>query len=204
LGTRLSAVLNHTWVSDPHHETAHALLTLREEHYGADDIERLMSAAYADETVPADLRMLIADYLITEFWPSEVGAERDHAQNTYNEASDHALGGFNRNMQQLLDLAWKKEELVEQVLYFCKAKLDGDLIHEVERLQEERAARDESDEKEEGQPQVRDIRAALMQAQEEHAAGTLSPEREDAILSIFGPDFFSAGGEKTEPYSKPQ
>jgi hypothetical protein len=129
---------------DPRHQAAHALLELRQQHYAADDVKRLMSAAFSDETTPPDLRMLIADYLITEFWQSPAGAEgRD--QDLYNDAANFAVESFHNSMQQLLNLGWSDAQLVERVLGFCEVDLGEKLIHQIAAIQVEHAVDEEKD-----------------------------------------------------------
>jgi hypothetical protein len=141
------------------------------------------------------LRTDIADYLITEWWPTQPSADLD--QQLYNDAADCAFDTFHPAMQLFLDLGWTPGQIAEHALNFCGADLDLPMIEEIKRLRAERVAHTADDEEEEGdeedgQPRVRDITPAFDKALAEYAAGALSPKREAAILSLLGDDFFTA------------
>jgi hypothetical protein len=193
-GDRLASILNHPLVQDPPHQAAHALLELRQEHYAADDVKRLMSAAFSDETTPPEVRAKIADFLINEFWQSPAGAE-GHDQELYNDAADAGLGGLHTSIKLLLDLGWSPAEITEQEMSICGAVLDPSMIEQIERTRALRMEREAADE-EDDQPEVQDIRDWVLA---EYANGTLSPEREAAIKSVFGEDFFTRRIAMTEP-----
>jgi len=111
----------------------------------------------------------------------------------YGTLHHHTVVRFNEALNELSDLGWSAPRIVERVTDFFDEALDQAFIDMVQAIKQQHAdwdAEDEADE--EGKPEVRDISAALMKAQAEHAAGTLSPEREAAILSLFGADFFTA------------
>jgi hypothetical protein len=71
VGEKLAGILYHWYSTTPSNEAAYALQALRQDHYSAEDVRRLMIAAYADQDMPPDLRTRIMDFLLAEWWPSE-------------------------------------------------------------------------------------------------------------------------------------
>jgi hypothetical protein len=148
LGDRLASILNHPLVQDPRHRAAHALLELRQEHYAADDVKRLMSAAFSDETTPADLRLLISHYLIKEFWPSKGGSEGTD-QGLYNDSANFAVEGLDRHLLHLVDeLGFTPLQLAARFLTLFDLKLDPETVEEIEQYRAENAEDSEDDEDE--------------------------------------------------------
>jgi hypothetical protein len=160
-----------------------------------------MTAAFADEAMPTELKALIADYMMTEWWPeSATGAplSMEEWEALHDKIFDHTKEQFFESLEQFLYLNWPVPRLVKWVLAYHELTLDQEMIDAVQEIEAEDA---EDEDEEDGQPQLRNITPALIKAQEEYAAGTLSPEREAAILTIFGNDFFEA---VVQPARRPQ
>jgi hypothetical protein len=130
LGPRLASIINHSYCRNPANQTAYALQVLKQQHWSGGDLKRLLTAAYADEATLPELKAMIADYLIVEWWPSKAGAEETD-QEPYNDASDAGLDGFPSSMQLLLNLRWSPTEIAEQELNSCDADLDPAMIEEI-------------------------------------------------------------------------
>jgi hypothetical protein len=202
LGEKLSGILNHPYVANPNHHAAHDLLALREDHYDADDLKRLMSAAYSDEATPHDVRLKIADYMMTEFLQSK-GGSKGTDQGLYNDCTNFAVQGYEDLLQHLADdLGFTPPQLVARLLYCLDVELEHEMVEEIEALHMELTADDE-DEAEEGEDgedpgDSQQRRATMARVQAQHAAGTLAPDLEAFILSIFGPQFFTSGRDGAE------
>jgi hypothetical protein len=133
LGVKLAAILNHGYGADPNHQAAQALLALRQNHYHAEDVKRLMTAAFANKGMPPGLRAMIAEFLITEWWPTQRGA--DDGQALYGDAADFALDIFHRSPEQRSDLGWSPAELIKRTLDFFDEELDRPLIEQIQTEQ---------------------------------------------------------------------